>query len=122
MQEIMELKEMLMDELSKFGSKGDLSAGDLEVVDKLAHAIKNLCKIVDEDKGHSRRSYYEDGGASYRRGMSGRRDSRGRYARDGGGSMYYRNADEFIEQMEELMDAAPNEQIKQQMRQMMQGL
>jgi len=122
MHEIMELKEMLMEELSKFGSKGDLSAGDLEVVDKLAHAIKNLCKIVDGmDKGYSRRPYYEDGGASYRRGMSGRRDSRGRYARDGG-SMYYRSADEFAEQMEELMESAPNEQIKQQMRQMMQAM
>lgn len=122
MHEIMELKEMLMDELSKFGSKGDLSAGDLEVVDKLAHAIKNLCKIVEgSDKGFSRRSYYEDGGSSYRRGMSARRDSRGRYAREGG-SMYYRNADEFVEQMEELMESAPNEQVKQQMRQMMQSL
>ena len=118
MQEIIELKEMLMDELSKFGTKGDLSAGDLEVVDKLAHAIKNLCKIEAEG-GHSRRSYYEDGG-SYRRGMSGRRDSRGRYAREGG--MYYRHADDFAEQMQELMEDAPNEQIKQQMRQMMQNL
>lgn len=119
MHEIMELKEMLMDELSQYGSKGNLSAGDLEVVDKLAHAIKNLCKIMDEGQ-YSRASYYEDGGA-YRRGMSGRRDARGRYARNGG-SMYYRNADEFATQMQELMEEAPNEQIKQQMRKMMQNL
>lgn len=118
MHEIMELKEMLMDELSQYGSKGNLSTGDLEVVDKLAHAIKNLCKIVDEGK-YSRGSYYEDGG-SYRRGMSGRRDSRGRYTRNG--SMYYRNADEFAEQMQQLVDEAPNEEIKQRMRQLMQEI
>lgn len=116
MQEIMELKEMLMDELSQYGAKGNLSTGDLEVVDKLAHAIKNLCKIEAEG-GHSGRAYYEDDG-SYRRGMSGRRDSRGRYAR----GMYYRHADDFAEQMQELMEEAPNEQIKQQMRQMMKNL
>lgn len=118
MNAIMELKEMLMEELSQYGAKGDLSTGDLDVVDKLAHAVKNLCKIEAEG-GHSGRSYYEDGG-SYRRGMSGRRDARGRYARTG--SMYYRNADEFAEQMQALMDEAPNEQIKMQMRQMMQNL
>lgn len=151
MHEIMELKEMLTEELEKYGAKGDLSTGDLEVVDKLAHSIKNLCKIIEamemeeESSMYSRRNnYYEDGGSSYRRGggkssyyrdggedggssyrrgrgRNARRDSRGRYARDGG-SMYYRDSGELAQQIEELMEDAPNEQVKQRMRQLMQDL
>ena len=138
MRELMELKEMLTEELESYGAKGDLSTGDLEVVDKLAHSIKNLCKVIEakEDEEYSRKgNYYEDGGNSYRRGRSyyrddgmdasyrrgrgrnARRDSRGRYARDGG--MYYRNNDEFIEQMRDLMEDAPNDDIRQRMHQMM---
>lgn len=147
MHELMELKEMLTEELEKYGAKGDLSTGDLEVVDKLAHSIKNLCKVIDsmeEESEYSRRgNYYEDGGSSYRRdrssyyredgemgggssyrrgrGRNARRDSRGRYARDGG-SMYYRDSGEFAKQIEELMEDAPNEQTKQRMWQLMQDL
>ena len=39
-----ELKEKLMNELLDY-SKGDITHGTLEVIDKLAHALKNLCKI-----------------------------------------------------------------------------
>lgn len=96
MHEIYELKEMLTEELEKYGAKGDLSTGDLEVVDKLAHSIKNLCKIIEamemeeESSMYSRRgnSYYEDGGSSYRR------NGRSSYYREGedmdGGSSYRR--------------------------------
>lgn len=65
----------------------------------------------------------EDGGSSYRRGRgrNARRDSRGRYDRDGE-SMYYRDSGELAQQIEELMEDAPNEQVKQRMRQLMQDL
>ena len=123
---------MLREELEKFGAKGDLSAGDLDVGDKLAHSIKNLCKVMDDEEYSRRgssyddgssyrrgRSYYRDDGmdASYRRGRgrNARRDSRGRYSRDG----YSRSNDDFIEQMRELMDEAPNDDIRQRMHQMM---
>ena len=45
MHELYELKEKLCDELKEYGSK-DLSAGTLDVVDKLAHAVKNIDKII----------------------------------------------------------------------------
>lgn len=80
MHEIYELKEMLMKELEEYGRKRDMSTGTLEVVDKLAHTIKNLCKIIEaaeeEEEGYSGR------GGSYR-GSSG--GSYGSYARGGRG-------------------------------------
>lgn len=94
MHELYELKEKLCDELKEYGGK-DLSAGTLDVVDKLAHAVKNIDKIIEvyEDDGYSSRSY-PDGmggsylgrmGRSYARGrMNARRDSMGRYSGDDG--------------------------------------
>lgn len=39
-----ELKDKLMSELKEY-SKGELTHGSLEVIDKLAHALKNVMKI-----------------------------------------------------------------------------
>ena len=39
-----ELKEKLMNELLDYSGR-ELTHGTLEVIDKLAHALKNLCKI-----------------------------------------------------------------------------
>ena len=47
MHELYDIKEMLMEELKEYGRKGELTSGTLEVVDKLSHAIKNLCKIIE---------------------------------------------------------------------------
>jgi hypothetical protein len=41
----------------------------------------------------------------------------------GGNSMYYyEGGEDFAEQMKELMEDAPNEQVKQRMRQLMQDM
>lgn len=99
MHDIKKLKEMLMEELAEYGKGKELTMGSLDMVDKLAHATKNLCKIVEsgEEEEYSRadgmggegsyrgmyrgsyRGSYADEGGSYRR----RRDSMGRYSRDG---------------------------------------
>lgn len=79
MHEIYELKEMLMNELEEYGRKQDLSTGSLEVIDKLAHTIKNLCKIIEAAED-------EEGGSSYAGGGGGGGSSyRSSYARGGGG-------------------------------------
>lgn len=116
MHEIYELKEKLCEELEEYGRKGDLDVGSLEIVDKLAHAVKNLGKIIEmsEEEEYSGNYMYADGGAgggtyrngrsyarggrSYARGRTGnvRRDSMGRYSREGG----YSRADE----MEDMAD------------------
>lgn len=130
MHEIYELKEQLMKELEEYGRKGEMSTGSLEVVDKLAHTIKNLCKIIEayeEEEEYSMagggsyargggggRSYrggsYEGGGNSMRsyargRGRNANRDSRGRYSSTG----YSYGNEEMIDRLEELMGEAPEE-------------
>ena len=121
MHKLYELKEMLCSELEKYGSK-ELSAGSLEVIDKMAHAIKNIDKILEsyEDGEYSNardgRSYARGGnqgnrntmGGSYNRGGSyaQKRDSRGRYSREQGYSMA---GDEMAMELRELMADAPND-------------
>lgn len=96
MHELYDLKDRLVKELESYGKKGDLSAGSLDVVDKLAHAAKNLCKVIEdaEDSGYSSRGY------------SRRRDSMGRYSRDG-----YSMA----QRLREMSHDAPDETTRREM-------
>lgn len=41
-----ELKNKLMSELMDY-AHGDLTSGTLDVIDKLAHALKNICRIEE---------------------------------------------------------------------------
>ena len=41
-----QLRDTLCRELDEIAKKGELSAGDLETVDKLTHTMKNLDKIM----------------------------------------------------------------------------
>lgn len=123
MHELHELKEKLLQELEEYGTK-ELSAGTLDVVDKLAHAIKNICKIIDmkEDeeysgdmRGDMRGGMY---GGSYARGRRGnvKRDSMGRYSRESG---YSRDGAELADQLRDLMADAPDEHIRRDMEKLL---
>lgn len=117
MHELYELKDKLMEELEEYSRK-DLSAGSLDVIDKLSHTIKNLCKIMEDEEGYSREdgsmrmngTVYRGGsyrGGSYRGGSyarNRRRDSMGRYM-DGG----YSRDEDLIAEMRELMNDVPEE-------------
>ena len=46
MNDLYKVKEMLVDELKEFGKKGDLSKPALDSINKLAHAAKNVCKVI----------------------------------------------------------------------------
>lgn len=108
MRELYELKELLCDELKKYGGKGELTAGSLDIVDKLAHATKNLDKVIEayEDDGYSGRYYDRNYRGSYRgRSYARRRDSMGRYSRDG-----------MADKLRELMEDAPDERSKEELR------
>ena len=70
MHDLENLKEMLIKELEEFGKSGNLSKASLETIDKLAHAAKNVCKVIDsceEEKysnaigRYSREGVYEPG-------------------------------------------------------------
>lgn len=94
MHELHELKDILCKELEEYGRKGELDIGSLEIVDKLAHAVKNIGKIIEmDDDGYS----YEMRGGSYARGRrNAPRDARGRYMSYG-----YSRADD---EMDHIMD------------------
>lgn len=75
------MQEHICKELEKKAQNGLKSTQDLDTVWKLIDAYKNLLKI---DMLQEASEYSEDGGYSERR----RRDSRGRYSREGGGTSY----------------------------------
>ena len=85
-EELYELKEKLMDELKEYGAKDEMTAGTLDVVDKLAHTIKNLCKIIEDAEYSEASGYgsYEGGGSM--RGGSYARGGQGGYNMRGGSS------------------------------------
>lgn len=127
MEYMYELKEKLCDELEEIAKKGELGAGDLEIIHKLTDTIKNICKIsMLEDDGYSQAGDWEiEGRGSYNRGSSYRRkrDSMGRYSRDGMGyrdgrmmpnRMYSRAEakDHMMDELEEAMAVATTDREK----------
>lgn len=122
-----ELKEMLCKELEEYSRKGKMSAGDLETIHKLTDTIKNIDKIemLEEDDGHSYTGTMPGGrigmdrgdGNSYRRQ---RRDSRGRYSREGGYSYDDGMAEvwEILEMMETGLPEEQREAIRRFRREM----
>lgn len=123
MQDLYELKEMLCEELKKYGKKGDLTAGSLDVVDKLAHAVKNIDKIIEAyedeeysgaydysmERGDNRGGSYRMGGSYARgRGRNARRDSMGRYS----GMDGYSRHEDMLGELRYLMQNAPDERTK----------
>lgn len=125
MHELEELKKQLCKELEEYGRKGDLSTGTLDVVDKLAHAVKNLDKIIENyDEGYSGRSYrgsyrgsYDDG-MSYARGRNARRDNMGRYS----SADYSRAAEDMTKQLRDLMEQAPNEMTRRELEKLVERM
>lgn len=129
MQELYELRNKLCKELKEYSRK-DVTASSLTMIDILAHAVKNIDKVIDKceegegeysgrpsfESGSMRGSYGMDGysrrpmDASYRR----RRDSMGRYSRDG-----YSNHNDMMPELEELMRNAPDERTRQTVREIM---
>lgn len=129
MHELYELKEKLMKELEEYGKKGELSAGTLDVVDKLAHTVKNLCKIIEDAEyssmGGSYESNYARGGrgGGYSNNMGGmqggsyaRGDGRGRGSNANRDSMgRYSSGSAFADKLHELMEDAPDERTRNEL-------
>ena len=94
-----DLKDLLCAELEDFAEKGKkagkMSMGDVEVIHKLTDTVKNILKIdmLEEETGYSKDGHYMGEGriygTSYARGRTrAKRDSMGRYSRDGGRYSY----------------------------------
>lgn len=105
MKHMEELKEMLCTELDKIAKKGTMSAGDLDMVEKLSHSIKSLSTI------EAMEGYSEDDGYSMRmRGNSYARNN-GRYSRNNSYG-YSRGAEDMVEQLEDMLEDAPDMKTK----------
>jgi len=133
--DLYEICETLTNHLSETNDKirkagGQMNGSDVEYVDKLTHAIKSVKTTIamieaGEDgyssAGGSYRGNYERGGrgysrndmrgGSYARGRNARRDSRGRYSSD--------DEEEFTEKLRDLMDIAPSESQKNEIRRLL---
>lgn len=130
-----ELKDKLCDELEEIARKGELGAGDLEIIHKLTDTIKNLDKIeMLDDGGYSQTGDWEIEGRAYNRGNSyarRKRDSMGRYSRDRRDDgrmmpnrMYSRAEakDHMMDELEEAMAAATTDRDRDIIKRAMEQL
>ena len=111
-----ELRDTLCRELDEIAEKGELSAGDLETVDKLTHTMKNLDKIMMGEGYSSAGDWYAMGNygrdsyrPDYRDGSSyrgRRRDSLGRYSRADA-------REEMTEKLRHMIDSAPDSRTRE---------
>jgi hypothetical protein len=124
MNELYELKEKLCRELKKYNNE-NINTSNLEIIDKLSHAVKNMDKIIQSYEEEENASYgYNSYEASYMnnsrgrgrnsnnsyargRGRNARRDNMGRYSNEG----YSRNNDN-VAQLREMMMDAPTDEIR----------
>ena len=106
-------------------TKNGMSAGDLEMIDKLTHSLASVKKIMafmDDEGEYS--GYYPMGGSyrdsyrgSYRGSYARKRDSMGRYSGERG---YSRNA--LADKMRDLMMDAPDDRTRQEIQRMVEKL
>ena len=155
-----DLKDLLCAELKDYAEKGkrsgELSKADVEVIDTVLNSVKNIYKIdkyKEEMEGYSEDGHYMgegriygtsyDGGSSYARGRGryAKRDSMGRYSRDGGMSYddemsyarggrggnrggYSRDEGKayMMEQLEDMMEEAEKPAEREALKRCMQAL
>ena len=145
------LCEALIEELEEYSKKIEksdgMSAGDLEAVDKLSHALKSVKTTIAmmesaEEGGNSYRGgnsnrympwyggiSYESGrggqgggssnrgGMSYaRRGRANNPTGRNQYSREGG---YSYAEEEFEMALQDAMNAAPDEHVREKLQRIM---
>lgn len=132
MHKLMEYVCTELEDLERKADKGKLSLSDVQLAETLSNIKKNLLKMDEmtgegeysgaypyaDNMGGGMRSYRMDGGSygSYAGRRNARRDSMGRYSRNGGYS------GDFRAELEDLIEDAPNEHIKRKMRDLMQEM
>lgn len=123
-----------LEDLERKAEKSKLSMAEMQYVDMLAHAKKNLLKGDEMMDGESYAYEYsrERGGnrgggrsnESYEymnargRGSNARRDSRGRYSN----GRYMMDAGDMIDQLRDMMDDAPDERTKMEFKRFIQKM
>ena len=128
------LHEQFGDLVRKIKANG-MSTGDLDKLDKVAHALKSIKGTMQMEKadeegysgmypymggyGYNRGGSYERGeGGSYSRGRTNaRRDSMGRYSGERG---YSRN--DLSDKLRELMEDAPDEHSRKKIQRLIDDM
>lgn len=135
MNELYELKEKLCRELKKYNNE-NINTSNLEIIDKLSHAVKNMDKIIqsyeeEENASYGYNSYepsmrnsnrggrngYVNNSYARGRGSNAKRDSRGRYSNenypmnDYSRNEYSRHSG-IVDELREMMMDAPTEEIR----------
>jgi len=128
MHKLYELKDKLMDELEAYSQNGKFSKEDVEAIKYISSAIDHICNICEdadgEYSGGMMGGSYARGGRNYRgsyargRGGNVKRDSMGRYSSEG----YSRAEDDFRMELQELMQDAPNDRIRQKIQSIMSDM
>lgn len=142
-----DLKDLLCAELEDYAENGKksgkMSMGDLDSIHKLTDTIKNILKIdlLEDESGYSEDGAYMgegriygtsydgyDRGTSYARGRGryAKRDSMGRYSRDGRGMRDGYSRDDgkayMMEQLKDMMEDAEKPAEKEALRRCMEAL
>ena len=101
-----------LDELEhKVDKDGKLSMSEIQYVDVLAHAKKNLLKTEEMDGGYSMRG--EGNSYARGRGRNAKRDSMGRYSR-----RYSMDRSDMVDELRTMMDTAPDDRTRMELEKM----
>lgn len=143
MHALYKLKDTLCKELEEYADRSQLDKNSLEVVDTLAHALKNIDKVIEykemdnyseamSREGYSRGTI-EDGMGHYhwpqytryseRRSMdNGPRVSNRSYR--GGSYRYSRDysGNDMVEQLRDMMEEAPDEKTRKEIERLVQKM
>ena len=112
-------------DLEKKADNGGLNMSEIQYADTLAHLKKNLMKAEEMEmeneysqRGYTMRTMPAYYGNSYAGRRNARRDSMGRYSREG----YSRAAEDMVDQLRDLMSDAPDEQTRMEIQRMVDRL
>lgn len=120
MHKLYDLKERLIEEMEDYADRSNLSKEDVEVIKYMASAADHICGLLekaDMDDEYSMamrgRGTYSRRGRSYNTdgySMAQRRDSMGRYSRA---------KEDFKMELQDLINDAPNDKVREKMQNIM---
>lgn len=134
MEYLHELKDMLCEELEKVAKRGELTTGNLDIVQKLTHSLKSIEAIIAMEEEYSNEGSYANMGNSYYRGGSYRGGSYADGSYRGGQSRAYSrrgymrgrsrddDASKMVEKLERMMEQTSDPSVKQAIQQAVESL
>lgn len=106
MHDLNNLKMMLVKELEEHGKSGNLTKTSLDTIDKLAHAAKNVCKVIEACESDEYSNAM--GSRSYARSNS--------YADRSYDNGYSRSGDNLKGQLYRLMESSSDDRTREELR------